>query len=135
MSLTEGRNTKELASGGRTVVVPVKANTKIFAGGLVMIDGGYAVAGKKAVDLITIGRAEEDVDNTGTGGTNGAKNVTIKRGAFKYDNDTTNPVTQADIFKNCYVHDDETVSMLDTGASVAGKVIGLDDDEVIVEII
>jgi putative NADPH-quinone reductase len=134
MALTSGRNTVEIADG-KTLVLPVKANTKIYEGGIVMVDSGYAVAGKKATGLITAGRAEEFVDNTGAGGVNGAKTVKVRRGVFKYNNDTTNPVTKSDVLKDCYVLDDDTVTILNTGASKAGKIIGLDDDQVIIEMI
>lgn len=133
MSLSFGRNTVEIRDG-RTLVLPVKANTKIYEGSLVVIDStGYAVPGKKAEGLLAAGRAEEFVDNTGAGGTNGAKTVKVRRGAFKWSNDSVNPVTTQDILKNCYVLDDETVTVLATGASLAGKVIGISDSQVIVE--
>lgn len=134
MALASGRNTVEI-SDGKTLILPVKANTKIYEGGIVMIDAGFAVQGKTAADLITAGRAEEFVDNTGAGGVNGAKTIKVRRGVFKYNNDTTDPVTEADILKECYVLDDETVTMLSTGTSKAGKVLGLDNDQVIVELI
>lgn len=134
MALTSGRNTVEI-SDGKILILPVKANTKIYEGSIVMVDAGFAVQGKKAVDLIAAGRAEEFIDNTGAGGINGAKSIKVRRGVFKYSNDTTNPVTEADILKECYVLDDETVTMLSTGTSKAGKVLGLDNDQVIVEII
>jgi hypothetical protein len=35
----------------------------------------------------------------------------------------------------CFVLDDDTVTILNTGASKAGKIIGLDDDQVIIEMI
>lgn len=133
MALSRGRNTIQLADN-QTLILPVKANTKIFDGGIVMVDGGYAVPGKKATGLLPAGRAEEYVDNTGTGGTNGAVMIKVVRGVFRYDNDTTNPITEGDLLKDCYVLDDETVTMLNSGTSKAGKVLGIDGDEVIVEI-
>lgn len=132
MALTQGRNTVEITDG-RTLLIPVKANTKIYEGSIVAVDGGYAIPGKKAEGLLIAGRAEVYVDNTGTGGTNGAQRVIVRRGIFKWSNDTTNPVTQVDLLKNCYVLDDETVTSLATGASVAGKVLGIENGEVLVE--
>jgi len=130
--LEYGRNTIEVK--GDELNIPVKANTKIFEGSLVMHDAGYAVSGKKATGLVACGRAEEFVDNTGTGGTNGAQNIRVRRGVFLFENDETNPVGIEHLLKDCYVFDDETVTALETGASVAGKVVGLSGSQVIVEI-
>jgi hypothetical protein len=130
--LISGRNTVEV-SDGKTLILNVKANTKIFEGSIVVLESGFAVPGKLGIGLLTAGRAEEFVDNTG--GVDGEKTVRVRRGVFKYNNDSTNPVTAEDILKTCYLADDETVSMLDTGASEAGKVIGIYDGEVLVEIL
>lgn len=131
MVLTAGRNTVEVQDG-KTLVLPVKANAKIYEGSLVVLDTtGYAIPGSTAEGLLAAGRAEEFVDNTG--GTDGAKAVKVRRGVFKWNNDDANPVTEADLMKDCYIKDDETVTMLAVGTSVAGKVIRLDNGEVIVE--
>lgn len=135
MALTAGRNTVEIRDG-RTLVLPVKSNTKIFEGSLIVLDEtGYAIPGKKAAGLLAAGRAEEFVDNTGTGGSNGAKTVKVRRGVFKFNNDDAEPVTAQDLLKDCYISDDETVTMLTTGTSKAGKIIGLEGSEVLVEIL
>ena len=135
MALTAGRNTVEIQDG-KTLVLPVKANTRIYEGSLVVVDAtGYAIPGKKAEGLLAAGRAEEYVDNTGPGNGNGVKAVRVRRGTFKYSNDPVNPITPQDYLKDCYIFDDETVTKLATGASIAGKVIRLDNDEVIVEIL
>lgn len=130
MVLTAGRNTVEVQDG-KTLVLPVKANVKIFEGSLVALNAGYAAPGSAAAGLLAAGRAEEFVDNTG--GADGAKTVRVRRGVFKWNNDDANPVTEADLMKDCYIKDDETVTMLAVGTSVAGKVIRLDNGEVIVE--
>jgi hypothetical protein len=131
--LSAGRNTIEIQDG-KTLILPVKANAKIFEGSLVALDAlGYAIAGNTAEGLIAAGRSEEFIDNTG--GVDGAVSVKVRRGVFKYNNDDTDPVTAQDIKKECYILDDETVTMLAVGTSVAGKVIGLDNDEVLVEIL
>lgn len=131
--LTAGRNTVEIQDG-KTLVLPVKAGTKVYDGSLVALDAtGYAVPGDTAVGLIAAGRAEEFVDNTG--GADGALTVKVRRGVFKFDNDETDPVTAQDIMKDCYILDDETVTMLAVGTSIAGKVIGINNGEVLVEIL
>ena len=134
MALTAGRNTVEIQDG-KTLILPVKANTKIYEGSLVAVDStGYAVPGKKVEGLLVAGRAEEFVDNTGVGNGNGVKSVRVTRGVFKLNNDVTNPITATDLLKDCYILDDETVTMLTVGTSVAGKVLRLDNGEVVVEI-
>ncbi len=131
--LSAGRNTIEIQDG-KTLILPVKSNAKIFEGSLVALDAlGYAIAGNTAEGLIAAGRSEEFIDNTG--GVDGAVTVKVRRGVFKYNNDDTDPVTAQDIKKECYILDDETVTMLAVGTSVAGKIIGLDNDEVLVEIL
>jgi hypothetical protein len=131
MALSAGRNTVEVRDG-KTLVLPVKANTKIYEGSFVVLDGtGNAAPGSTADTLLAAGRAEEFVDNTG--GADGAVTVKVRRGVFKWNNDVTNPVTAQDLMKDCYILDDETVTMLAVGTSVAGKVIGLENGEVIVE--
>lgn len=133
MPLSAGRNTFEVRDG-RTLILPVKANVKIFEGSIVVIDStGNAVPGKKATGLLSAGRAEEYVDNSG--GADGAKTIKVRRGVFKWSNDSTAPVTGKDILKNCYIVDDETVTITETGSSIAGKVIGLENGEVLVEIL
>lgn len=131
MALSSGRNTPTRKA--TTVVIPMAANVKIFEGSLVVVDAGYAKPGIEGEGLITIGRAEEYVDNTG--GLAGAKAVKVRRGCFLFNNDGTTPVTNADLFKDCYVVDDETVTSDATGRSIAGKVIEIDSDGIWVEIV
>lgn len=130
MSLTKDRNTTEV--GGMFYNVPVKAGAKLYAGGMAAADAnGFAVAAAKAASLTYLGRVEYPVDNTGS--PDGAVNVMVKRGVFKFENDATNPVTAAHIRKDCYFIDDETVTSLSTGSSKAGVVVGLDNGQVIVD--
>lgn len=133
MALTAGRNTTEVVDG-KYLILPVKANTRIYEGSLVAIDStGYAIPGKKEENLLVAGRAEEFVDNTGSGNSNGAKKIKVKRGVFKWNNDSTNAVTEQDILKTCYILDDSTVTTLSTATSIAGKVIGIENNQVLVE--
>lgn len=129
MSLANDRNTPE--RDGRAVAFKVAASTKIFAGSLVAVnEDGFAVPASNTDGLKGIGRAEEYVDNTA--GSNGDTEIMVKKGVFKFDNDTTLPVTAADINSNCYIKDDGTVRTKDTGASapnpVAGIVFSIEDD-------
>jgi len=130
--LDRGRNTPEVADG-RTSVLPVKAGVKIFEGSLVALGAdGFAIPGAKATGLLAAGRAEEYTDNTG--GVDGAVTVRVRRGVFRWSNAAAAGAIKAtDLLKTCYIADDETVTITATGASAAGKVIGVDADGVLVE--
>lgn len=134
MSLTAERDTSEIASGAKTVVLPMKGATTIYQGALVALDAnGYAVPGATAATLTAAGRAEETVVNSGV---DGAVSITVSRGVFVFNNTATtaNKVAAAHVLKSCYIEDDQTVTALATGASVAGKVIRVDTDGVAVQI-
>lgn len=126
-----GRNTPE--RDGKILVVPI-GKVCIYGGTLVALDAnGHAIPAKKAAEMTVIGRAEETVDNSG--GTAGGMTITVKRGVFKWDNDSSasNKVKPAHLMKDCYVVDECTVTSSATGSSVAGKVIAIDDEGVYVE--
>ena len=130
-ALTSERDTAEIMNGGKLMVLPVKGKTTIYQGALVALDAdGYAVPGKKAAGLTAAGRAEETVENTGEDG------EAVIRGVFIYANTSTaaNKVTAAHVLKPCYIQDDQTVTALATGASVAGLVVRVDGSGVAVDI-
>lgn len=132
-ALTAPRDTNEIANGARAIVLPVKGATTIFQGSIVAIDAnGFAVPGKKAASLKAAGRAEETVENKGG---DGELVIRVTRGVFVFENTTTaaNKLTAADVLGPCYIEDDQTVTKLATGASVAGLVIRVDDEGVAVE--
>ena len=132
-ALTTVRDTNEIANGARAIVLPVKGATTIYQGAIVAIDAnGYAVPGKKAAGLKAAGRAEETVENKGG---DGELVIRVTRGVFVFSNTTTaaNKLTAADVLGPCYMEDDQTVTKLATGASVAGLVIRVDDEGVAVE--
>lgn len=134
MSLTADRDTP--ARDGRDVGHPVKAATKIYAGGLTCLDAnGWAVPGATATTLKAVGRAEAQVDNSAGG--NGDLIVAVKRGVFRFKNSGTDPIARANIGNTAYIVDDETVSATNAGGntqSPAGKIIDLDAAGVWVEI-
>ncbi len=123
--LSNERNT--LSRSASRLVMEAKAATVIYAGALVVNDGGKAAPGKTAAGLVALGRAAETVDNT-----NGGKSVEIDKGTFRYGNSGADPVTAASIGKQVYIVDDETVAATsDTNArSVAGVCFDLDDNGV-----
>lgn len=130
MALSADRNTamkdKEL------VGLPIAANVKIYAGALVVVNAsGYIAPGSAAANLTYLGRAEEQVDNTG--GANGAKTVLVRRNkAFKWGNYASDLVTQAELGKLCYIFDDGQVAKTSSNAvrSAAGIVLGVESDGV-----
>lgn len=132
MPLTQGRNTPERT--GEILQLPVKGSTKIYEGSLVALDAGYAKPGVEAADIIPAGRAEEFVDNSS--GLDGDVTIRVRRGCFKFSNDTTDPVTLTHVLGDCYIVDDETVSSSSNtdARSIAGKVIAIENDGVWVEI-
>ncbi len=114
------------------ISVPVGSNAVIYAGALVAANAsGYLVPGSTAVTLTFLGRAEENVDNTG--GADGAVSCLVRRGkAFKWKNSGSDAVTRAELGKTCYIVDDETVAKTDGSStrSAAGTVIGVESDGV-----
>ena len=125
MALTSDRSTPR-AEGD--VLQQKMAAVKVFAGALVMRNAsGYLTKGATATTLIGVGRAEEQVDNSG--GSAGDKLLRVRRGNFRYGNSaSTDAITIAEIGKPCYAVDDETVAKTDgTGTrSIAGFVADVD---------
>lgn len=104
---------------------PVAAGVKIYQGALVvLVAGGWASPGAAATGLIAVGRARCTVDNTG--GANGAKSVEVDKGTFRWANDAANPIAQANVGGEAYVLDDNTVSLLGTGRSIAEIIFQVD---------
>ena len=132
MALARERNTTQIGDG-LLREIGVKANTKIYAGALVVNDAGVAAPGRTAVGLVAIGRAEQTADNTG--GADGAVRVRVRRGVFGFKNKADDAVVAADIGKDCYLVDDETVAKGSAAntRSVAGKVFSIDGDTVFVD--
>ena len=125
-ALTSIRSTKSKAGDTRSFLIG--ANVKIYAGSIVVLEAGYAKPGKTATALTTVGIACHTYDNTG--GSAGAMKVAVQTSGgdrdFLLANDTGTAIVQADVGSDCYVKDDPTVTGDDTGASVAGKVMGLE---------
>lgn len=127
---TTPRNTSERQ--GDVFGVPVKGNAVLLLGTIAVANAGYADAGKTATGLVCLGRVEDTADNTG--GADGAINVTVRRGIFKFANQAGDLITQANAFSDCYLVDNQTVAATNGGGtrSRAGKVIAVRDDGVYV---
>jgi len=125
------RNGTEVLSMRQTR--PVKASVKIYPGAGVVLNGGYLAPATAATGLISVGVADpgdgQPVDNTG--GADGALYCTAEAGVFSFNNSTsTDQIHQADIGKDCYWVDDQTVAKTDGSASRsrAGKIHDLNAD-------
>ncbi len=119
MALTKPKPIK--SRSGNIYMRKLKAGTKIYTGALVLLDGGFAVAGKTATGLIADGVARDMVDNTN--GADGDVSVPVEHGMIW--GFLGSGVTEADIGKDAYVIDDDTVAADNGGAtrSQAGKII------------
>ncbi len=133
-ALTADRNTKE--RDAKTFSFPVKTNTVIYAGSIVVIDAtGYAAPGSVATTHKCVGRAAEKVNNNP--GADGALQVKVERGCFRFLNSAAgDAIALADVGADCYIVDDQTVAKTNGAAtrSVAGKIRDVDANGVWVEI-
>lgn len=100
---------------------PVAATTKLFKGSLVAVDtGGHAVKAAATANFVTAGVAFEQVDNTGAAGD---KDVRVwATGSFVFNFSGT--ATQADVGKQVYAVDDNTVKLFDGGAGAVNVLVG-----------
>ncbi|OCP17443.1 MULTISPECIES: hypothetical protein [unclassified Ensifer] len=118
---------------GRYSEAPMKGATTIFQGALVVMDAGLAVPGRTALNLVTIGIAEATVVNSGA---DGVRKALARRGTFKFFNHGADAVTSAEIGKDCFIADDQTVAKTNgtNTRSIAGKVVGVESDGVFVRV-
>lgn len=134
VATTAPRNTP--AALGEIRSVPLAANGKINGGAIVQISNAttFAIPAVATIANVTIGRADESVDNTG--GANGDKSIKVRRGVFRYANSAAGDlIARIDIGKDCFVVDDQTVAKTNAAGvrPVAGKVFGVDAQGVWVE--
>ncbi|MBD3728755.1 MAG: hypothetical protein IE933_03535 [Sphingomonadales bacterium] len=134
VALTESRLTPK--RDGRRYSRGAAAGVKIFAGAIVALSAaGFATPGATAVGLTADGIAVDDVDNTN--GANGALQVEVEKGTFRFANSAAgDAITAAEIGDTAYIVDDQTVAKTDGGAtrSVAGKIVDVDAQGVWIEI-
>lgn len=103
-ALMAGRATKEREI--RDIGYPVAAGVKIFGGGMVAFDAsGNARPAANGTVSRCMGVATATVDNLA--GAVGAKTVVVRRSCFQF---FTTDVTVADIGKDCWAVDDQTVT-------------------------
>ncbi len=122
-TLTKDRDTREIR--GNVAGFFVASGKEIFAGAITAIDiAGYAVAADDKTAVKTIGRAEHYAKD--------GQAILVKRGQFLWDNDSSDPVTQADVDSYCYVSDDQTVQKT-AGTIIAGLIRGVTSEGVYVD--
>lgn len=133
-ALAADRNTPR--RDGVQFELPVLAAVKIYPGAIVAVrtDTPYARNGITATTLRGAGVAEALADNSA--GANGAINVKVRRGVFRFANSASGDlITVGEIGADCYIVDDQTVAKTNgtSTRSVAGKVRDVDADGVWVE--
>lgn len=124
-ALSAARVTIQLSGLGplpEEILYPVKGTTTIYAGGIVVIDTGYAKPGAAATGLIAIGVAQKTVDNSA--GADGDLTVPVRAGIFVLENATsTDACAQTEAGTDIYILNDQTVTKTDTGHSKVGKMV------------
>lgn len=135
-ALTAARDTKRSGFDALQPALsfPVLASAKIFPGAIVALSAaGYAKPAAVG-DTKVVGVAEALADNTG--GANGAIEVRVRRGTFKFANKGGDLVTQAHVATPalCYIDDDNTVRATAAGTIAAGRPLRVESDGVWVEI-
>jgi hypothetical protein len=121
-ALTAARNTPMQGGDGTfKMTIPLKANAKVWQGGLVAIDNtsGFGIAGAAAATNICAGMALTSVDNTG--GANGAVSVDVLcEAGFLLD---CSGQAQTALGRLVYFVDDHTVTVTSTGSAPVGVCI------------
>jgi len=129
-ALTAERDTPSRA--GKSIVLGVLSNTRIFAGSMVAISNQYARSASDSPAEQVVGRCAETVDNRTNAdgaGTSGVKSVEVDIGIFRWANGSS--FTDAHIGDFAYVLDDQTV--MGSGATndiVAGVIVDVDSSGV-----
>lgn len=128
-ALTQARTSKAKTLG--TVSLPLGAGLKAFQGGIACADTSAAVVKPGAsgnANLLKIGEFAESVDNSaGTGTAQVNVRLDHELDGRWYDNATGgNAVTASNLFADCYILDDHTVTTSSSGNSKAGRVWGVD---------
>lgn len=95
---------------------PVKGGVTINKGEQVALEGGFAVPGKQALNLVPVGRAEQTVNNAD--GADGDATVVAKRGTFNWGNGAgADEISRADIGSDCFMAGPASVAKTDGGGT------------------
>ncbi|WP_062789382.1 hypothetical protein [Aquitalea pelogenes] len=116
---------------GQLLRLPMAAGVTIPAGSLVTVSNNDGMAYSfPNPSMVAVGRAEENKQNSGAAG---SEFVLVRRGkAFRWDNSPNDPVPATNLYRPCYVQDNQTVRRTDMGGQMpqAGTVIQIDPDGV-----
>lgn len=114
----------------RNIAVPVAASTKLTELTIAVLnENGYAVPGSKAAGLVVAGCVQQFADNST--GADGDVYAEVRRGTFVWDNDGS--IEKTDLLQLCYIAGPTSVTKTASGASVAGRILAVDDDGVTVD--
>lgn len=117
-------------TGNRMISLPVKGGVELTEAIMAVVNAdGYAEAATAAEGLRIAGCVQQYCDNRN--GADGEQTVSVRRGTFVWDNDGT--VKTTDVLKKCYIKDATTVSMTESGSSVAGTILAVEADGVTVD--
>jgi hypothetical protein len=117
---------------GGFIIAPVLVATTIYAGNLAGLDGnGNAVECDDIAGIRCIGRLEFDIVNGFT--YQNDNEATIKRGVFKYQNSSINPLAQLNVGQMCFVETSQVVASTSVHKVKAGIVVEVDPDGVCVD--
>ncbi len=134
VALNKGR-VGTLARSGDMRELPVKGGVHLFIGALAAVNAaGLVVPMTAALNLRGLGRVEADADNTN--GADGAIRARVGAGIFRFGNSAAGDlITAADIGKDCFGVDDQTVAKTDGGGtrSIAGRIFDVDPAGVFVK--
>jgi len=106
---------------------PLNGGSKAFAGGIACIDltDGVVRPAANATTQVPIGIFQEDVDNSAGADGDLSVNVSLSRtvnGRWFLNDPGAGAATSAHVGQDCFLLDDQTVTMTPTGASKAGRV-------------
>lgn len=117
-------------TGSRLFDIPAAAGETLIEGTMAVINAdGYAQSARAGEGLIAAGCVQTYCDNRN--GVDGEQFVSVKRGAFVWENDGT--IKETDLLKKCYIKDSITVTLTAEGASVAGIILEVAPDGVTVD--
>src|SRR4030042_112696 len=121
MALSANKNRKSKATAGLQSYL-VEDSVHIYKGALVVANNaGFAEPATNASGKVLLGVAQEEVDNTLVGHSQGGKSIRVIRGgSYPF---TTADLVQADVGLKCYIEDDDEVD--DAGTSTQGVIAGV----------
>lgn len=101
---------------------PVEDNVKIYSGAFVMVNtSGYLIPGADTASCRFMGVADQTVDNTVTGHTQGGKTCRIRRRGII--STAASGLAQTSVGQPAYLTDDQTIALISTNHVWAGTIV------------